>query len=110
MSDRDRLLCFIKTLRESWCDMEALFMEGQNYNFHRVLMAAFPDLDWQCWQCMESGMVFSKTGGIYYDIRGDHRNVPDNITYVPDYWDSEIIYESPIVDTRRLVDVYVPTA
>ena len=109
MEPREKILCFITTLRQTWVDMEALFMDGQNDAFHRVLKAAFSDYDWQYWYDPTTKYVYSKYGNHWYDIRGEHASIPEACVIAMDIWDTEIQYDNGYRETRRLIDVHYET-
>jgi len=68
-SSRHRdILRLITAIRTSHKDIERLYLEGQCYNFFKILCAVYPCAE--CWYDPAEGHVYTKIGRYFYDIRG----------------------------------------
>lgn len=61
----ERVLTVIKVIRESFGGSIAVYTMGNCYQFYEILKAIFPEAE-----AYESGHVFTKIDGQFYDIRG----------------------------------------
>ncbi len=61
----ERVLTIIKAIRESFGGSVAIYTQGNCYQFYEILKAIFPEAE-----AYESGHVFTKIDGQFYDIRG----------------------------------------
>ena len=66
----------ISTIRDSHPDMEELYLNGQCYNFFRILKSIFPES--VAWYDYVEGHVYTKIGDFWYDIRGKHYRVSES--------------------------------
>lgn len=61
----EKVLLFIKSIRESFGASIAVYTMGNCYQFYEILKTVFPDAE-----AFENGHVLTKIDGEFYDIRG----------------------------------------
>ena len=60
----EKVLLFIKSIRESFGASIAVYTMGNCYQFYEILKTVFPDAE-----AFENGHVLTKIDGEFYDIR-----------------------------------------
>lgn len=96
------LVRFIDTVRDAHPDMLPLFMDGQCYNFFRVIREIRPQAEaWYSW-C--EGHVYVRVGRCFYDIRGAHVMVPRDMMKL-DHRNGDAPHRWGRRDKRRLFDL-----
>lgn len=100
----EKILAIIESIRKSHCDIEFLYLMGQCYNFTLILKTIYPEAI--TWYSQIEGHAYTKIDNIFYDVRGAHTEVPDDICILtemggdpPELWGTR--------DYRRLLDVSV---
>jgi len=90
----------IDAIRNTHPDMEDLFLRGQCYNLFRILRSIYPQA--VAWYSMREGHVYVEIDGYYYDIRGYHLTVPDDLETL-DHQRGDRPHRWGNRDSRRLI-------
>lgn len=98
--EEDRILKFIKTVRESFGASISIYTMGNCYQFFEILKQVFPESI-----AYESGgHVFTKIGNSYYDIRG---KLEKDLHLIPiESYRIESLSKNKMTDQKRKNHVY----
>lgn len=99
----ESLLNLIKAIRDSHPDMVYLYTQGQCYNFYKILKAVYPNAE--AWYAQVEGHVYTKIGSLWYDIRGEHTQVPEDCKPLDELGLADLPENWGPRDRRRLIDL-----
>ena len=74
---RNKVERFVDLLRNAHPDNEEMYMRGQCYNFSLILRELNPGA--RIYYSAMEGHVYTEIDGYFYDIRGKHLTVPDDL-------------------------------
>lgn len=69
MKKHNKVLAFIKVIRESFHDSMVVYRYGGCYGFYQILKHVFPEAE--AYEVEEGSHIVTKIGGHYYDIKGE---------------------------------------
>lgn len=89
-------------LRSGWDDMKPLFLNGQCVTLYLMLRALFPQA--KAWYSELEGHVYTEIDGKFFDIRGRHSILPNDLTPLDWQGEGDPPHRWSRRDRRLLVD------
>jgi hypothetical protein len=104
MTEPARVERFLNLLRETHPSFERIFTEGGCYHLFLILRSIWPQAE--LWYAHDPGHVYARIDGVFFDIKGGRRAVPEGAMPVtvrdlrrPDRWRKQMLWQ----ENARLV-------